>query len=248
VATNGSTNSGSTNSGSSNCGVFWYFELSGACAGRLHSAEFPTQTSLVIEAGGNMTRPFNNWISKAGVSQDCAVITVDVSGNVLYRDQCRGTVSQVDLPACDATSTGSGYIRVTITTPSVNARSSGNGKYNKAAPIPKPLLSRNFKLSIDGLQDCQYVNSVTGLSVGKIAPSLTTQLKELRAADIRSWQQKGNSPKGGSLAYLSADMKTSILTVDLSSMRISNIVPAYPTNPNQQVSVGLQASAASLKC
>ena len=233
-----------------NYAVYWYLELSGACVGRLHSAEFPTQTSLAIETGGNMTKPFFNWIStslKGGSVQDCTVITVDSSGNTLYRDQCKGRVSQVEMPACDAASRNASYIRVTITTHQVNAKSSSTGKYNQAAPVPKPFLSNDFKFSINDLQGGQYVMSATGLCLGRSVPVLTTELVESRAGAIRSWQQSGNQPKGGSLEYLGPDLRP-ILTVELQSLRVSNITPAYPTNPNQKVFVSLQASAASLKC
>jgi len=236
--------------GNTNHAVYWYLELSGACVGRLNSAEFPTQTSLVIETGGNMTKPFFQWISsslKGGSLQDCAVITVDSSGNMLYRDQCRGRISQVELPACDAASRKASYIRVTITTHHVDAGSPSTGKYNRAAPMPKPFLSSDFKFSITDLQGCQYVSSATGLCLGKSAPTLTAEWMESRAGAIRSWQQNGNNPKSGSLEYLGPDLKP-ILTVELLSLRVSNITPAYPTNPNQKVFVGLQASGASLKC
>jgi len=224
--------------------VSWYLEIADGCAGRLNSAQFPTTTSLVIGVGSNMSKSFYSWMTRGG---DGAVVTVDSSGKVLYKDLFRGKISQIQLPACDAASQNTSYVVMTMLVADVKSVTPG-GHYSGITVPAKPIMARDFKFSVPGVDGFQYVSSVTGLSIGNTPPAMAIQLVESRAGAIRSWLQNGNSPKGGSLQYLGPSLTTSIFTVEFESLRVGNIVPAFPTNPNQKITVNLKAASAILKC
>jgi len=237
----------------SNTGVQWFLELSGRSVGRLQSADFPTANTLVIQFAGGMNKAFLDWIgtsSSRGGNAKGSVVTVNYAGNVVYWDDWSGgRVTKIEMPAMDATSKTSVFVRVTIQFAQVQLTPKpANTKYPTAqSAVQKNLTGCNFKFTADGVDASKYVSSVSGITIGGGgSPLLVAQIVELRAATMRTWQQSRN-PKPGSLQYLTPDLKTAVFTLSFKSLTISGIVPVVPVDPTEKITINLQPAGIEFK-
>jgi phage tail-like protein len=174
--------------------------------------------------------------------QDGAVVTADYNYNEISRMTFNhALISEIGFPALDASSKDAARMTVKIV-PEYTRTTKGSGKQlgKVDTKIQKKWLPSNFRLKIDGL-DCTRVNKIDAIvlkqkvvenSVGELRdyekepahleiPNLVVTLAESHADSWYKWHEdfviKGDNgedkEKGGTLEYLTPDLKESLFTI-----------------------------------
>jgi len=183
-----------------------------------------------------------------------AIVGVDFNGNVVSRLEFqRAQITEVTFPALDFTSKDTARMSIVLSPEQTVLNRKTSGKLSvKTASIQKKWLNSNFRLSIDGL-DTTRVTKIEALTVKlprisfgdcrlcddlppgptKIDfPHVVVTIRE-PADQVYDWFEafviQGNnddsSEKGGTLEYLSPDLKTTLFTLKFRNLGIFEVMP-----------------------
>lgn len=183
-----------------------------------------------------------------------AVVSSDYSGRPISRmEWSNALIREVGFPACDAASKDAAKMTVKITPEFTRRAAATQGPLGSGRPmVLKKWLSANFRLKIDSL-DCSRVNKIEAVTVktvlaenfvGEIrsyqavpthleVPNLVVTTAESFAADFYRWHEdfviKGNNgrdkEKGGTLEFLTPDLKESLFTLTFYGLGIFKLTP-----------------------
>jgi len=243
--------SGVSGTNQGNAGYMVFANLDGVGAGSVNSADIPAQTLLNVNVCNEMTPTFYKWVAdslKCGVAKSGSLVSTDYSRKVIFWDDwIGGQVNTLVFPAVDASSAARLSLSLSMQCKDIRRRSDAPGKYDGCAGAKRSsLLSKNFKLSIDGIPDCCHVMSVDSMTAGgktggkPASPDLSLTIKETHAAGFRTWQQT-QTRKCGSFSYLTPNMNP-IFELAFGGLVIASISPAVPLNPTALVTVKLHSS------
>jgi hypothetical protein len=154
-------------------------ELEGQHAGWLYSAEGGEDTpEITLRCGTGMTKGCYNWIKdtfdRKYPRKSGAIHVCDYDGQEIARHSwADGLITEVGLPALDASSKDAARLTVKVRAGSVDRRP-GSGDHTTPHGVMKPLqpavrkhwLSSAYSLQIDGLNDaCWRVNKIDGITL-----------------------------------------------------------------------------------
>jgi phage tail-like protein len=163
-------------------------------------------------------------------------------------------ITEIGFPALDAASKDAAKMTIKIAPEYTRITQPGGGKTLGAvkAQVQKKWLPANFRLKVTGL-DCTRVNKIDAIvvkqkiidnAVGELRdyerepahleiPNLVVTLAESHADDWYKWHEdfviKGNNgddmEKGGTLEFLTPDLKEALFTITLKHMGIFKLAP-----------------------
>lgn len=208
---------------------------------------------ITITTGADMSAAFYDWLKDAldGKAQrkNGAIVAVDYNGHVTQRLAFTdAVVTEVDLPALDASSKDAAKLTVKITPETTRRASVKNETVIVPTTSQKQWLASNFRLSIDGLDNAtSRVNKIEAIvvkqkmikdqnhsheaisEVGPIdASNLTFTLPDSDAGAIYDWvddfivqgDNSSDAEKDGTLEFLAPDMKTVLFQFKLGHLGI----------------------------
>ena len=188
------------------------------------------------------------------VSLDGAILGADFNGNIVSRLEFHhALITEVTFPAVDATSKDAAKMSIVLSPEQTVLNRKASGKLTlTGAKAQKRWLPSNFRLSIDGL-DTKKVSKIEALTVKlpRITFGECLHCDNLPPGPIKvdfphvvvttgepadafyDWFQafviEGNSDdsseKGGSLEYLSSDLKTVLFTLKFRNLGIFELMP-----------------------
>lgn len=163
-------------------------------------------------------------------------------------------VTEVSFPACDASSKDAAKMTIRFAPESTRMMTTGNagsayqGSLKNNQAVQKKWLPANFRLKIDGL-DCARVRKIEAVTAKFVSgtsqasearlgsgigtrPSLSNLIISLpESRDFYQWHEdvvKGNAgqgrEKGGTLEYLSPDLRESIFSLSFHKLQILKLV------------------------
>ena len=187
--------------------------------------------------------------------KDGAIVGADFQGNVISRLEFQSAlITEVTFPAVDATSKDTAKMSIVLSPERtvLNRKASGKLGLTGGAKAQKKWLPANFRLSIDGI-DTKKVSKIDALTVKlpRINFGDCFRCEELPPSPIKvdfpdvvvttgepaeplyDWFEdfviQGNngdsSEKGGSLEYLSSDLKTVLFTLKFRNLGIFELMP-----------------------
>jgi hypothetical protein len=171
-----------------------------------------------------MTQTFYSWVqtscNKGCAGKSCAIVALDFAGRELYRDSLSlALITEVALPACDASSKDPGLITLTLSA-SYATREKGSAMPLGVLTPAKLWTPANFRLTIDGLESaCRSVSKVDAITFVRGQPPSVLQftVSSAGATAFKDWLKLGK-PTRGSLDYLTPDMKSTLFTVSFESL------------------------------
>jgi phage tail-like protein len=191
-----------------------------------------------------------------------AIIAADFDYKELSRrDFSNALISEIGFPALDASSKDAAKMTIKFSPESTRYKAGSGSQLKFSDPkIQKKWLPANFRLKIDGL-DCTRVNKIEAITVkqknvenplGEIRglepasiefPNLVITLPDAFAKEFYDWHEdfviKGNagqeSEKGGSLEYLTPDLKTALFTLTFRNLGIFKLSPEKCEASSDQV-------------
>ncbi len=214
---------------------------------------------IVVVCTPLMSRPLFDWtlatLNGNSIRKDGAIITASYDLKEQTRLQFFGaTITEIALPACDASSKEAGYLGIKLT-PESTKPIGGNGALLKgdfSKSQQKLWLPGNFALEIGGL-DCSRVAKIDAFTIkqkvvqdqagqmrefrkesGKLEfPNLAITMPEAHAGTFYKWFEdmviKGNSgedrERDGTLKFLSPNRQEVLLTVNFSHLGIFSFAP-----------------------
>lgn len=254
---------GATKRGRAYVAAKYAIEIDGVRAGWVHSVEGGSFTSdvegqqngprrkqmggvkyedITLTCGTGMSQTFYEWIGSAfgGRPQpkDGAVSSCDFNFNEIARKEwSRGLITEVGLPALDASSRNAVWMTIKITPESVRSKKGGGRISPGKQPKQKEWLPSNFRLNITGL-DCTRVNQVGALTLqqkgrgGGSVSNLVVTLPEADAATWQAWQRSEQSAraaagggKSGQLDYLSPNLREVLFSLTFHNLGLIKLTP-----------------------
>jgi len=209
-------------------------------------------TDLSMSLGAGMSKDLYDWIAatlqRKYARKDGSIVTADYKGTARSRqDFFQGLISEIGFPACDASSKDPAYITLKISPEYTRAASTNGKNASSAGPTVKAaqLLTRNFRLTIDGL-DCTRISKIDAIVVTqKVTVETIGELRDyqrepgaleisnlaINVADdpkngFSDWFDefviKGNNSvaKNGTLEYLGSNLKDPVFTLTLNNLGI----------------------------
>lgn len=206
---------------------------------------------ITLKMGLSMDKAVYDWIAASWTMnaqrKNGAIVAADYSYDVMQERQFfDGLLTEVGIPAADASSKEPGYLTVKIT-PAYTRTAQSSGKLQVGPSRQKVWLPSNFKLQIDGL-DCSRVNKIDALTIKQSVVQYSSgsgrdyqnipgsvEFPNLRitfaSSTGRTWLDwydvflinGDNGPeteKTGSLTYLTPDLKGVLLTLNFFNMGI----------------------------
>lgn len=214
----------------------------------------PKYEDLSLQLGLGMNKAVYSWISAQWTGQaqrkSGAVIAADFKGDAQsQREFFDALITEVGIPACDASSKEAGYLTLNLT-PEYTRDVKASGTFAVAKSEQKLWLPSNFKLEIDGL-DCTRVNKIDAFTVkqtvvtddigdsrdyerepGRVEfPNLKVTFAEVSAQSWISWHKDflidGNSgqeqEKNGRLVFLSPTLTEELLEIKFFNLGIFSL-------------------------
>jgi len=235
----------------------------------------PRYGEFTAQIGFGMAPPVYEWIAaswKADYSRkDGAIVAADADLKAQSERQFfHALVTEVTIPACDASSKDPAYLTVKFA-PEYLKTVKGKGKLGVPAGQQSLFLPSNFRLELDGL-DCTQVTAIDAFTVtqslvtddigdardyarepGKLEfPNLKVTVAETGTATWESWFEdfviKGHNDdakeKGGAIVFLASDLKT-----ELGRVKLVNVGIFALREPNRRAhDESLAAVTAELYC
>jgi len=213
---------------------------------------------ITLNCGAGMSKNFYEWIEASldnkHQRKDGAIVTSDYDYKEMSRlEWTNGLISEVGLPALDASSKDAAKMTIKITPESTRMVNGSKKPVNAQKPsMQKKWLPANFRLRVDPL-DCTKVNKIDAITVKqKVAENavgttrnsqtmpasmtisnLVITLPESSAQPWYKWHEefavKGNNSKtaekSGQLEYLTEDLRDTLFTLTLKNLGIFKIGP-----------------------
>ena len=226
---------------------------------------------ITIECGLPMAKPFLEWIRSSiepGAKfqpKTGAIIEFDGAQKEMgRRNFFNAAITEVEFPSCDASSKDPARLTVTFQPEAVKL-AAGTGAKPAAAPATHWLRS-NFVLKIQGLEQAlthttaiQTVEvKLTGSSdlPGRTTPpvidaaNLNIVVADTLIGQFYTWHdefviKRTGKPRPGVLDYLSPDMKSVLLSLNLSNLGIIKVAPEAPAAGAPQ---GIRRSKVEMYC
>lgn len=205
---------------------------------------------VTINCGTGMSKGFYEWIKasfdKRPVRKNGAILVCDYDYKVQHRlDFNNALVAEIGFPACDAGSRDPAKMNVRFAPEYTRVQAGGTsyqGSNKNDQVAQRKWLPSNFRLKIDGL-DCTHVRSVeavtarfaTGanqVSEARLAPpasSLVIAVPESR--ELAQWYEQvsvkrnNNQGKGGTLEFLTPNLKEIIFSLSFHNLGILKLAP-----------------------
>lgn len=216
----------------------------------------PKYEDVTIESDFSLLEALYEWIAQTWKAQaqrrDISITTLDFNNNIRGVDEYyNALISEVSLPACDASSKEPGRLSVKFT-PEYTRHKKGSGKLEKiqGKSQQKSWLASNFRLEIDGL-DCSKVSRIESITVKQSVirdvigerrdyqleptsvefPNLLITLAEISAESWLKWHEdfviKGNNgsdqEKSGALTLLAPNRQSALARINLAGLGIFKI-------------------------
>jgi len=208
---------------------------------------------ITVTCGAGMSRNFYEWIraslDKQYSRKSGALIACDYDFREMSRTEwSNALITEVGFPACDAASKDAAKMTIKFspetTRMSTRTGASAGGVYSGGlnAQVQKKWLPANFRLQIAGLEAaCTRVNKIEAIVVKQVASAgaprwqvsnLVVTLPERDADLFSKWHEesvKGGAgagkETGGTLVYLTPDLKEHIFTLTFRGLGISKLIP-----------------------
>ncbi|HAB15512.1 MAG TPA: phage tail protein [Verrucomicrobiota bacterium] len=194
------------------------------------------------------------WSGKFSVRNGRVLLANRNNQTVDSRRFTNAVLTEVGVPALDASSKDVGYLTVKLA-PEAVVREKPGGQISPVSSRAKAWLTANFRLEIDGL-DCTRVAKIDGFTIkqkmveeslrdrrmlsksGRVQfPNLRITLGGVNSPQLSSWAEwfddfvvKGNCDdsreKNGALVFLAPDLKTELGRIGLFNLGIFRFAPA----------------------
>jgi hypothetical protein len=212
----------------------------------------------------------NATTSGGTLSRDGALTFLDAHlAPVSQKTFTKSLIAETTIPACDTSSTATGFLAVSIApTSTLEPAFSGMQPLRAEIPSTKTWNQANFRLEIDGLE-CTHVGRIDAFTVRRevlhqkvgadrplyvVLPGklILPHLKiTFPLSDAPSWTQWWNNllqtgnapPKAGQLVLLAADLRTPLATIKFTNLRIVSLAQSAAPLPG-----GVAAKTAELIC
>jgi phage tail-like protein len=220
---------------------------------------------MTVNCGAGMSRNFYEWIKASFDKQysrkNGAVIACDYNFKEISKiEWFNALITEVGFPALDASSKDAAKMTIKFSPESTRwsapTGASAGGTYSGArnAAVQKKWLPSNFRLQIGGLEAaCTRVNKIEAIVVKQVAvagagqspaPNLVISVPETDADLFRKWHQDfvvkgsaaGGKETGGTLEYLTPDLRESLFTLTFHGLGVSKLSPE-----------GMTASSANIR-
>jgi hypothetical protein len=198
-------------------------------------------TNLQVKLGLQIGAPILSWVNAAlagtPITKDGSLIELDDQGRAKsYLDFTKASIADFEIPGFDGSSKAQNTFTLEASITKSILRPGDNASI-KLALRPKPFLTSNFRLTVDGLPTTR-VRSIAPLSFRRggagIAPS--DLVVTLAAADVDPWRAwvddfivKGNNAQGkekqGTLEVLAPNVVDVLATLAIRQIGIFELRP-----------------------
>jgi phage tail-like protein len=206
---------------------------------------------ITVTCGTGMSKAMYEWIKASFDHTYARKNGALIAANYDYKELSRlsfynALVTEIGMPALDAGSKDAAKMTIKFK-PELTRQSPGTGLQVPSPKVQKLWLPANFRLKIDGLDEpCSRVNKIEALvvkqkvvenPVGELrdyeVPNLVITFPESVAQPFYEWHEdfviKGNNgddkEKGGTLDYLTPDLKEVLFSLTFSHLGIYKLTP-----------------------
>ena len=219
---------------------------------------------ISVTCGTGMSKNMYEWLKasfdKSPLRRNGALLAADFD----YKEKARlqfsnALITEIGMPALDASSKDAAKMTLKFSPESTRYSPGSGAELPKIdSKTQKKWLPANFRLKIDGLDEpCRRVNKIEALTIkqkvvqdpvgavqfGYEIPNLVITLPESHAKAFYDWHEdfviKGNNSdeaeKGGSLEYLTPDLKEALFTVTFKNLGIFKVTPDKTEAGSEQI-------------